>query len=316
MLKNVLKYASAIGVGGATVHGSNLYFNEKEEKQKEHVEKIGQIVSDVTNEHLNSYGHLKGIKKWDWNWDHRKPTEIDPANANADSEFIDVKAPGKHAYRNIFLIRHGQYDTDAKGDENRKLTTLGHEQARYCGVRLAQFFALEKERAELKYKDKNPDSDDFNFPKIKVYQSSMTRAQETAAEVMDIFKDAKCEYDFAGQSDLLREGPPYPTEPPLSRWAPEASYWEESARIEAGFRKFIHRAEEDQKEESHEVVVCHANVIRYFVCRALQLPPEAWLRISLRHGSVTWIRISPKGTVSLRSLGDSGFMPVDKCSRR
>lgn len=31
-------------------------------------------------------------------------------------------------------------------------------------------------------------------------------------------------------------------------------------------------------EHQYELVVCHMNVIRYFVCRALQLPPEAWLR--------------------------------------
>ena len=33
------------------------------------------------------------------------------------------------------------------------------------------------------------------------------------------------------------------------------------------------------------------NVCRYFVCRALQFPPEAWLRISLKHASITWITI-------------------------
>jgi hypothetical protein len=31
-----------------------------------------------------------------------------------------------------------------------------------------------------------------------------------------------------------------------------------------------------QKEDSYEVVVCHANVIRYFVCKALQVPTEVW----------------------------------------
>ena len=45
-------------------------------------------------------------------------------------------------------------------------------------------------------------------------------------------------------------------------------------RIEAAFRKYFHRAESSQKEDSYEIIVCHANVIRYFVCRALQFPPE------------------------------------------
>ena len=44
--------------------------------------------------------------------------------------------------------------------------------------------------------------------------------------------------------------------------------------------------------------------------RALQVPPEAWLRISLPHASMTLIVIRPSGNVSLRFLGVAGFIPV------
>ena len=44
-------------------------------------------------------------------------------------------------------------------------------------------------------------------------------------------------------------------------------YHEDGARIEAAFRRYIHRADPKQKEDSYEIIVCHANVIRYFVCR-------------------------------------------------
>lgn len=44
-------------------------------------------------------------------------------------------------------------------------------------------------------------------------------------------------------------------------------FFEDGARIEAAFRKHIHRADPKQKQDSYEVIVCHANVIRYFVCR-------------------------------------------------
>jgi len=46
-----------------------------------------------------------------------------------------------------------------------------------------------------------------------------------------------------------------------------------------------------------------------FLLRALQLPPEAWLRLSLQHGSLTLLTIRPSGHVVLRSFGDAGFMP-------
>ena len=144
----------------------------------------------------------------------------------------------------------------------------------------------------------------------------MIRAIETAEEIKKVFDEKKVSWQLVEQSDLIAEGPPYPSEPPISKWCAEHEYFEESARIEAGFRKFIHRADENLTEETNDVIVCHANVIRYYVCRALQIAPEAWLRQSLCHGSITWLRVSPKGHVSIRVLGDHGFQPIEKVSRR
>ena len=63
-----------------------------------------------------------------------------------------------------------------------------------------------------------------------------------------------------------------------------------------------------------EIIVCHANVIRYFFCRALQLPPEAWLRLCVFNCSLTYFTIRPTGTVSCRMLGDVGHLPYDCCT--
>lgn len=49
--------------------------------------------------------------------------------------------------------------------------------------------------------------------------------------------------------------------------------------------------------------------------RALQFPPEGWLRMSLNNGSITHLVIRPNGRVALRTLGDTGFMPPDKITR-
>lgn len=114
---------------------------------------------------------------------------------------------------------------------------------------------------------------------------------------------------------------------------PFEEFYRDGARIEAAFRKYFHRASPTQDKSSIEVVVCHANVIRYFVCRSLhyvtihtvphsssqlltcrslQLPPEAWLRMSLANGSMTRVVIRPNGKVHLRELGNSGHLPPDK----
>ena len=60
------------------------------------------------------------------------------------------------------------------------------------------------------------------------------------------------------------------------------------------------------------VLHVHVHIGRCF--RVLQLPPEAWLRMSLHHGSITWIRIYPNGRVSLRNLGESGHIPAQELS--
>ena len=65
------------------------------------------------------------------------------------------------------------------------------------------------------------------------------------------------------------------------------------------------------QRHEYEIVVCHGNVIRFFALRALQLPPEAWLRLSLYNCSISHLRIAPTGNVSLITLGDIGHLPPE-----
>lgn len=229
---------------------------------------------------------------WDFNWDKRDPSALvngkkkESVTEDPSSEQDNGKPK---ATRNILLIRHSQYNLSGVSDKERFLTPLGREQAQFTGQRLAAL--------GLKYD--------------LLIHSSMTRATETA----NIISKHLPGVDLVS-CDLLREGAPIEPVPPVTHWKPDAvQYHEDGARIEAAFRRYIHRADPKQKEDSYEIIVCHANVIRYFVCRALQFPPEGWLRMGLNNGSITWLTIRPSGRVALRTLGDSGFMPVDKLSR-
>lgn len=230
--------------------------------------------------------------KWDDNWDHRSPTSLahpklfkvlDAKGENQANEVTEQSTP--KVSRHIILIRHGQYNMKGETDKERYLTALGRSQAEYTGKRL---------RA-------------LSFPYTSMVKSTMTRAQETGSIIgasLDNLPVSDC--------NLIREGAPIPPEPPVGHWRPEKQqFYQDGARIEAGFREYFYRADASQEKESYMIMVCHANVIRYFVCRALQFPAEAWLRISLNHGSITWLTITPKGRVILRALGDSGHMPVD-----
>ncbi|XP_041957984.1 serine/threonine-protein phosphatase PGAM5, mitochondrial isoform X2 [Alosa sapidissima] len=225
---------------------------------------------------------------WDSNWDKRDPASLlngKKKESTGDDLATEVENNKPKATRHILLIRHSQYNLSGSEDKERFLTPLGREQAELTGQRLAVL--------GLKYD-------------ILVH-SSMTRATETARIISKHLPGVELL-----SCDLLREGAPIRPVPPVGHWKPDAVYHEDGARIEAAFRRYIHRADVKQKEDSYEIIVCHANVIRYFVCRALQFPPEGWLRMGLSNGSITWLTIRPSGRVALKVLGDSGFMPPDK----
>ncbi|EOD27964.1 hypothetical protein EMIHUDRAFT_73242, partial [Emiliania huxleyi CCMP1516] len=91
----------------------------------------------------------------------------------------------------------------------------------------------------------------------------------------------------------------------------------EGARMEAAYRALLSpRASKPPRVSQHEydIVVCHGNVIRYMALRALQLPPEAWLRLCTYNCSLTHLKIRPTGSVSMISLGDTGHLSLDETS--
>lgn len=231
---------------------------------------------------------------WDMNWDRRDPLTLTNGRRKRRAEESTIEDQNSElennkpkATRHIFLIRHSQYNLSGTGDKERILTALGREQAALTGQRLAVL--------GLKYD--------------VLIHSTMTRATETA----NIISKHLPEVELVS-CDLLREGAPIEPVPPIS-WKPDNVYHEDGARIEAAFRRYIHRADAKQTEDSYELIVCHANVIRYFVCRALQFPPEGWLRLGLNNGSITWLTVRPSGRVGLRMMGESGFMPPEKITR-
>jgi len=240
-------------------------------------------------------------KRWDDNWDLRKPENC-PHNAGISEKpevpIVDVtsetvsscpSAPlgvePSSATRHVLLIRHGQY-VHNDDDCFRILTDLGRKQATLTGERLKSL--------------------GIKFNNMVV--STMTRAQETARLIGEFLPP-----DIEKNScSLLREGAPYPLEPKSSVWNPlDRTFLKDNPRIEGAFRKYIHRADPKQKEDSYDLLVCHANVIRYLVCRSLQFPSEGWGRMSIAHCGLTWLSIRPNGRVSLRGLGDIGHLPPD-----
>ena len=253
-------------------------------------------------------------RRWNNDWDHRHPRETSP-----------TKPKGKTIH--LIMIRHGQYEL--QNSETKGLTDLGRAQAELTGQRLADL-------------SKGTISDFYGKRKVRishVFHSNLSRASETASIIR---KHLDSDIQIV-EDPMLAEGWPCLPDPykdPSS--VRPAKLFEESARVEAVFRKYCHRhtdfkkerkepmtegekeapavglADANQKEdpdvldteEEYIVFVCHQNIIRYFVCRALQLPPEAWLRFRGSNCGITEIIISDDGRVSLEKFADVGHLPV------
>ena len=225
---------------------------------------------------------------WDENWDRKGSN----SKNNSDSGLGD----SVRCVHRIILVRHGQY-CQGSTDEERKLTEKGRQQAVDTGKRLQ---VLLKETNE--------------YPGVRhVYYSTMARATETAQLMLPYIKGDSTKVE---PCSMIREGACYRPVPPISRerWpVNDEDFYVDGKRIEAAFTAHVHRPDAVDTDGSSytTVLVCHGNVIRYFVARALQLDPEIWLRMAVNNASYTVLDVHSDGHVSLRALGNDGHLSAD-----
>jgi serine/threonine-protein phosphatase PGAM5 len=251
---------------------------------------------------------------WDYDWDGLGTTNADSSHPVG---LVVAKRPNTGKTRHVLLIRHGQYEQGFRDDSQQVLTPLGRRQAELTGQRLAKMMAANSNLGSA-----GEETDTFSGPcSIKsIHVSGMTRAKETAFIIASQLKDIS---DYEVKPDpLLNEALPapiIPMRPDVGTLEAQAKEIDENHdRIETVFQKYIHRAYptdpdgDDCPEHDFEVIVCHANIIRYFLLRSLQLPPEAWLRFSLFNCSITYLMIQPNGYVTVRLVGDTGHIPYEE----
>ncbi|CAF1555678.1 unnamed protein product [Adineta ricciae] len=190
------------------------------------------------------------------------------------------------ALRHLYLIRHGQYFDNAQSLSEMKLTILGREQLKYTGIRLNQ----------------------MNIQFNRLIHSGMVRALESATIINEQL-DQKLTLI---QDANLTEGLPVAPVPYAGISQRDVDSYGDKARIDAAFATYFHRARHNQPRETHDILVFHANLLRYFICKVMQFPTQAWLRMTLNHGSITQITILSDGSIIMKSMGDSGFIPANK----
>jgi serine/threonine-protein phosphatase PGAM5 len=183
--------------------------------------------------------------------------------------------------RTIYLVRHGAYDdgpaptTDAGGG----LTPLGIAQARLVAARLAGMPVT------------------FNT----LTASTLARAMQTAQVVNQSLPQLKLQ-----TTPLLRECTPRTWRTDVTRDETAADMAAAEARLDEAFAKyFVPAVGADQ----HDILVCHGNVIRYFVTKALGVDTQAWAGLAVAHCSLTVIRVTPRHKFLVLGVGDIGHIP-------
>jgi serine/threonine-protein phosphatase PGAM5 len=205
------------------------------------------------------------------------------ACANDPASAATPAAPAAPAAgtRTIVLVRHGHYAPDPAADPalGPHLSPLGVAQAHLVGARLAGLPARFDAR----------------------YASPLQRARDTAAVIAgDATGPA-----FEVLDDLAECTPPTRD----ARVMAHEKITQLAACREQLERLFAARFRPADGADRTELYVCHGNVIRYLVTRALGVDPTAWLALSVGHASITRIRVAPDGSMQVIAVGDTGHLP-------
>jgi len=183
--------------------------------------------------------------------------------------------------RTLYLIRHGHYDheDDADPDVGKALTPLGVAQARLVAARLRS----------------------IPVTMTGLHSSTMTRARQTARVINEDFPGLEHQ-----RTRILRECTPTTwRQDIMAKVEPgEAESCEE--QLEKAWAEFFVPSRDGER---HDIVVCHGNVIRYFVTKVLGVDTQSWLRMSIGNCSVTIVRIQPDGAMKLLGYADVGHLP-------
>ena len=184
----------------------------------------------------------------------------------------------------LYLVRHGIYDRDSSATDDRVtngLNALGHEQARLVGERLA----------ELPVK--------FD----RLISSEFLRAAQTADEIGHIL------HMMPARDSLLNECTPYSVSPRIMAGDKPGDIAAcDSARVLTWQRYFVPTPSRD----TYDVLVCHGNVIRWTVMRALHAETKYWSDQDSGNGALTIFAVLPSGVTRLVMYSDVGHLPVEK----
>lgn len=179
--------------------------------------------------------------------------------------------------RHVYLIRTGQYDDDGQPDD-APLTEIGQKQALSTGRALA------------------------GLPIRRVMYGPYEHTRQTASAIIKSLAQAE-----SHESDLLRDYISLESEgdtihPSVIR----VMFEKQRKQLETAFKTFFVPSPDETR---HEVLICHADLIRDLICRAINVNPETWSHMLLNHCGISTVSIAADGEMRLVGHNDVRHLP-------
>jgi len=203
--------------------------------------------------------------------------------STGDDGFIlgTEKMPLGNGIRTLYLIRHGDYDHQDNRDPDvgKAMVPLGIAQARLVAARLLS----------------------LPVKMTSLHSSTMTRAKQTAMVINQNFPQLQLL-----QSKLLRECTPPAWRKDITDEVAAPILLKCKTKLDEAFTIYFAIS---PLINQHDIIVCHGNVIRYFVTKVLKVNHKSWLGMIISNCSITVIRIYSNGDKKLVSFNDVGHIP-------
>lgn len=189
--------------------------------------------------------------------------------------------PANPTVRTLYLIRHGAYDqNDERPDSvGMSLTPLGVAQVRLVANRLRSM--------------------PVTFTSIET--SRLTRARESARVVAAEFPELSVR-----STPVLNECTPPTWRADVMADLDSTEATDCREQLDRAFAEFASAPSDSGR---HDILVCHGNVIRYFVTKTLNVDTMAWLGMGIGNASLTIIQVKTDGTSRLMGFSDVGHIP-------
>jgi serine/threonine-protein phosphatase PGAM5 len=208
------------------------------------------------------------------------------------------------AVRHIYLVRHAQREPTTGPDEfGPGLSLLGWKQAHLTARRLARLKIDVIHTSSLRRTMETARIIAVEFPDVPIHPSSLLW------ECIPAMPDFAVEWHKAHpnvDTDAIKIPPE--VKPWVGLWDEDTSVKEIEDGFEQARQAWLKYFVPSRGKDRHDIIVCHGNILRYFVMRALIVPPEAWQNTDMYNCGLSEIVIEGDGRIMLLSHNDHGHL--------